>query len=151
MSIKLKDNLSEDNILNEYTLDEFFLLGIIMQLLLQMGLMFNRLGFVYFTEAIKLCFFDPEYTKGKTKVLYPYIAKKYHVSPKTIERNMRYTLKCVDNAVANEEIYTILKLDIGCLPSCGKFIDRLTVFLLNNIEREDIIHIEDYDDNFPWD
>lgn len=137
MKLKLKDNLLNSNILECYTMDEFLLMGIIIQLLIQAGFMFNRLGFIYFTDAIRMCFFEPEYMQGKTKVLYPHIAKKYRVNHKTIERNMRYVLSSIDTAAATDKTYDALKINKNNLPSYGKLIDIITIFLLNNIEREE--------------
>ena len=46
-------------------------------------------GYSYLEDAIQLCREHSEYLTQITKVVYPELAKKYHVTPWSVERNIR--------------------------------------------------------------
>jgi len=60
--------------------------------LLRAGFSPANSGFKYLHEAIVRTVEDPALFRGITKVLYPNIAKKYHVKPNSIERCIRHAI-----------------------------------------------------------
>lgn len=57
----------------------------------------NLKGFLYLCDAIELALKDQSKLLHITKTLYPELAKKYHVSPKQVERSIRYAIRVCIN------------------------------------------------------
>lgn len=64
----------------------------IRNLLHELGLTENRVGFYYIEEAVRLALNDSTRLLRVTKQLYPETAKKFQTSWRTVERGIRYCI-----------------------------------------------------------
>lgn len=61
-------------------------------MLLNLGIPCYTLGYKYLQDAIILCMEDFSIAAYITKILYPTLAKKFNVSPKSIERSVKHSI-----------------------------------------------------------
>ena len=73
-------------------------------------------GYSYLEDAIQLCREHSEYLTQITKVVYPELAKKYHVTPWSVERNIR-------TIIDNQTFFIQLRIEIaGEFIQCGVYL-----------------------------
>lgn len=103
----------------------------IQELLLDIGIPTNLLGFSYITSAIQLSLTNVEYTFRMTKLLYIDIAKKFNTSPASVERCIRHAIEVGWNCGSIELIEKIFRNSINSargIPTNSQFITRLCLY-----------------------
>ena len=73
--------------------EDFEVADLVMQYMTELGFDVRNLGYEYFKEAVLLCCEDKSYLKAITKKLYPKIAEIYCVSPSSVERAIRVSIR----------------------------------------------------------
>lgn len=102
----------------------------IQNLLFDIGVPTNRLGFLYLTYGIVLVMSDYEYVSRPTKRLYPGIADRYKTEPQSVERCVRHAITA---AFAGSHGELMVKLfSVGRTPTPTEFISRIYFYIINN-------------------
>lgn len=99
-----------------------------------LGIGRNYQGYRYLVFAISLCLKNEDYLLGVSKLLYPEIARNYHTSVYSVERNLRTVINvCWErgNRKLLEEIslYPLLNK-----PTTSEFLD-IVITYLNHLKR----------------
>lgn len=105
-------------------------------LLLDIGIPANLIGFQYITNAIQLAFVDEAYLCHVTKLLYIDIAKKYCAKPTSVERAIRHAISVAWTYGNKEEINRLFRHSINPtkgVPTNSQFLARLHFYLDNEI------------------
>lgn len=102
----------------------------IQNLLFDIGIPTNRLGFLYLTYGIVLVVNDYEYVARPTKRLYPGIADRYKTEPQSVERCVRTAITA---AFAGSHSELMVELfSVGKVPTPTEFISRIYFYMINN-------------------
>lgn len=105
---------------------------VIQNVLLDIGIPANLLGFMYLVYAIELALNDYEYIVRLYKLLYVDIAKKYKTDPGCVEHCVRSAIKkaftsennaCLNQIFANEKYENT--------PSPTQFMSRMYFYIIN--------------------
>lgn len=99
------------------------------QLLRNLGATGNLKGFRYAVHMIEQTERDPEAAIGLTKRLYPETGKQFHVSPASVERNMRTVIRICWNRGSPDLWTEIAGMRITCQPTNGTFLDMAGDYL----------------------
>lgn len=88
------------------------------ELLLELGIPTNLLGYTYLKEAVLICWEDPSVSKAITGVLYPKIAEKFNTNNSRTERAIRHAIeKAWDYKISFAQTK---KVNFVCSPNKGK-------------------------------
>lgn len=74
-------------------------------ILSNLGLRQSNKGYVYLLDGIKKTIEDREYVDYITKVLYPYIAKKYKTTSSRVERAMRHAINTMPESDFRNKVF----------------------------------------------
>ena len=101
---------------------------IIRNLLHDLGMTENRVGFYYIEEAVRLALNDSTRLLWVTKRLYPETARKFQTSWRTVERGIRY---CIEKVWENnpERLQKVLGIRIEEKPVPAVFLSLLCAHL----------------------
>ena len=86
-------------------------------------------GYRYLILALSLCFEDEDYLLGISKLLYPYIAKTYHTSVSSVERDLRTVIKVCWERGNRQLLEEISPYPLLQKPTTSEFLDILTEYL----------------------
>ena len=101
---------------------------IIRNLLHDLGMTENRVGFYYIEEAVRLALNDSTRLLWVTKRLYPETARKFQTSWRTVERGIRY---CIEKVWENdpERLQKVLEVRMEEKPVPAVFLSLLCAHL----------------------
>lgn len=104
--------------------------------LTDMGITANYVGFHYIVDAVCMVVEDPQYLLLVTKKLYPEIASRYHTTWKAVERNIRTVIDIVwDNNP--EYIMASMQRPVREKPTVSEFISILASIFWDGHTSED--------------
>lgn len=94
-----------------------------------LGIGGNYQGYRYLTLAISLCLQNEDYLLSVSKLLYPEIARTYHTTACSVERNLRTVISiCWERG--NRKLLEELSLyPLFSKPTSSEFLDILTTHL----------------------
>lgn len=98
-------------------------------LLYDIGVSGKKKGYQYICESVKLIIEQPKLMDSITKELYPIIGKKYHATPVSVERSIRFAINA---AWDNKRTSDIDPAADSARPSNGKFISYLASNVLKS-------------------
>ncbi len=98
------------------------------ELLVECGFNPYLTGYEYLIDAVLACYNEPELLRGKTKVLYPMLAKKYDINISNIDRNIRTLINSAWRTKKSDSFY--LRTDCHFIennqqPTCSDIINIL--------------------------
>lgn len=106
---------------------------IISNILCSSGITPNMKGFTYLKEAIIMVYNDFDDFNTITKVVYPTIAKLYHVKPKAVERCIRIAIEKAWREDRSNEFYKKVGFQwLAKRPTNSEYIFMI-VEILNNL------------------
>ena len=91
----------------------------------------NLRGFYYLAYAIELAIEDPFIVQCVTKTLYPVIARRYGVSPSSVERAMRTALDAAWRQDGKKTLNQMIGRHLIERPSTAEFVDMLADYIQN--------------------
>lgn len=103
----------------------------IQNLLFDIGLPANRLGFLYLSYGMSLVLTDYEYATRVSKLLYVDVASKYKTEPQSVERCIRHAINAAYDGDRSELMSELFDSDAKP-PSPTEFISRLYFYMINN-------------------
>lgn len=103
----------------------------IQQILRRLCIGGNLRGFYYLAYAIELTIKDPFVVQYVTKTLYPVIARRYGVSPSSVERAMRTALNSSWRQDGKKALNQMLGRHLIERPSTAEFVDMLADYIHN--------------------
>lgn len=89
-------------------------------------------GYRYLNYGIKLCLEDEDYLLSVSKLLYPQIAKHYHTTSYSVERDIRTVIKVCWERGNKKLLEEIALRPLHIRPSSSEFLDILTAHLSQN-------------------
>lgn len=105
----------------------------IQNLLFDMGLPANRLGFLYLVYGMRLVLADFEYATRVSKLLYVDIAARYQTDSLSVERCIRHAITVAYSKSCGGLMDELFSPDIfKKSPSPTEFISRLYFHMINN-------------------
>ena len=99
------------------------------ELLRSLGVTGNLKGFRYAVHMIELTVQDPSLVTGLSKSLYPDTAKRFHVTPASVERNLRTVVKICWNRGDRELFSKVAGMRLTYQPTNGMFLDMTANYL----------------------
>lgn len=99
------------------------------ELLRSLGVTGNLKGFRYAVHMIELTVQDPSLVTGLSKSLYPDTAKRFHVTPASVERNLRTVVKICWNRGDRELFSKVAGMRLTYQPTNGMFLDMAANYL----------------------
>jgi two-component system response regulator (stage 0 sporulation protein A) len=109
----------------------------IQDVLLQIGMPANLLGFAYLTKAVQMSLENPELLHHIMKGLYTEVATEYHSTPIKVERTMRHAIEVAWTYGDLEFIDLLFRSSVNPLkgqPTNSQFIARLFYYFNNSQE-----------------
>ena len=109
----------------------------IQEILLQIGIPANLLGFAYITRAVQVTLIKPDALQHIMKGLYTEVANEYHSTPVKVERTMRHAIEVAWTYGNAEYINELFKYSVNPLkgqPTNSQFIARLFYYFNNSQE-----------------
>lgn len=109
----------------------------IQEVLLQIGMPANLLGFAYFTRAIQVALDNPDALQHLMKILYAEVAEEYHSTPSRVERTMRNAIEVAWTYGDLDYIDHLFRNSVNPLkgqPTNSQFIARLYYYFNNSQE-----------------
>jgi two-component system response regulator (stage 0 sporulation protein A) len=109
----------------------------IQDMLLQLGMPANLLGFAYFTRAIQVALTKPEMLHHIMNGLYVEVAHEYNSTPASVERTMRHALAVTWMYGDLDTIDDLFKNSVNPIkgsPTNSQFIARLYYYFNNSQE-----------------
>ncbi len=99
------------------------------RLLRSLGIGATYRGYRYLNYGIRLCLIDEDYLLSVSKLLYPQIAKYFHTSSSSVERDIRTVVKVCWERGNITLLQEIALRPIHTRPTSGEFLDILTAYL----------------------
>lgn len=99
------------------------------ELLRNLGVTGNLKGFRYAVYMIELTKQDPSLVTGLTKNLYRDTAKRFHVTPASVERNLRTVVKICWNRGDRDLLSKVAGMRLTYQPTNGMFLDMTANYL----------------------
>ena len=90
-------------------------------------------GYRYVCYALELCMEDEDYLLSVSKVLYPQIARQFHTSYGSVERDIRTVIRVCWERGNRSRLEDIALHPLTGRPSTSEFLDILTAFLHRNM------------------
>lgn len=109
----------------------------IQDVLLQIGMPANLLGFIYFTKAIQVALEHPDALHHIMNELYAEVAEECHSTPSKVERTMRHAIEVAWTYGDLDYIDFLFKNSVNPLkgqPTNSQFIARLFYYFNNSQE-----------------
>lgn len=108
-------------------------------LIRRLGIGATYRGYRYLCYGIQLCLTDEEYLLSISKLLYPEIAKAYHTTVSSVERDIRTVIQvCWERG--NPVLLQDLALHpLSCRPTVSEFLDIIVGYLQQNLLLESAI------------
>lgn len=101
----------------------------IQYLIRSLGIGGNYQGYRYLTHAIYLCLEDEDYLLSVSKLLYPEIARNFHATPSSVERNLRTVVNVCWERGNRDLLKSISLYPLLSKPTTGEFLDIITGYL----------------------
>ena len=101
------------------------------------GIPVNILGYQYIRKAIKLCLYDNSYSYNITKMLYPEIAKQCDTTASRAERAIRHAIEkacLIGNLELQQNIFGHTISPNKGKPTNSEFIAAVVEYIYANIE-----------------
>ena len=92
----------------------------------------NLRGFYYLAHAIELTVQNPFRVQFITKDLYPAIAKRYKVSPASVERAIRTAINACWTRDGREALDQMAHYHVTQCPRSAEFIDIVAAYIYRN-------------------
>ena len=109
----------------------------IQEVLLELGVPANLMGFSYIAYAEELVFQNEEYMHQMTNWLYVDIAKHYHTKARCVERCMRNAIIVAWTNCSAEWKATVFKNSVSkSIPTNSQFIARMYFYLVEKLEEQ---------------
>ena len=102
----------------------------IQNLLLDIGIPTNLLGFLYLAYGMQLVLENYEYATRVSKFLYVEVASKYHTDPRSVERCIRHAISVAFTNVSSEHTSNMLA-SFNKVPTNTQFISSVYFLLIN--------------------
>lgn len=112
----------------------------ISNMLKDLGIPADLLGYRYLRYAIDLVMNDWSYVYGLTKKTYPSVAKKYFSTPTRVERAIRHAIETAwtrGNQDTQEKLFGYTVDSFRGRPTSGEFIGTVADYLLHCEEESD--------------
>ena len=109
----------------------------IQDVLLQIGIPANLLGFAYITMAVQVSLQNPDVLQHIMKGLYAEVANGYHTTPLKVERNMRHAIEVAWSYGDLDYIDNLFKSSVNPLkgqPTNSQLISRLYYYFNDSQE-----------------
>ncbi|MDO4482772.1 MAG: sporulation initiation factor Spo0A C-terminal domain-containing protein [Bacillota bacterium] len=117
------------------TNEDFLLGGKIHEVLLEIGIPSNLLGFMYITYAVQLLICNQEYLKNLSSRLYVDVAAKFNTNAACVERCIRHAISVGWTTGNIDVIHHIFKNSVNPMkgsPTNSQFLSRM-FFYMNSI------------------
>lgn len=105
----------------------------IQNILLDIGIPANLLGFMYLVYAMELALEDYEYIIRLNKLLYVDVAKRYHTEPICVDRCIRSAIEKTfisGNNICSTELF--VNVTYKNVPTPTQFLSRMYFYIINN-------------------
>ena len=86
-------------------------------------------GYRYLNYGVKLCLRDEDYLLSVSKLLYPQIAKNYHTTSSSVERDIRTVIRVCWERGNRRLLQEIALRPLDSQPTPSEFLDILTAHL----------------------
>lgn len=86
-------------------------------------------GYRYLNYGVKLCLRDEDYLLSVSKLLYPQIAKYYHTTSSSVERDIRTVIRVCWERGNRRLLQEIALRPLDSQPTSSEFLDILTAHL----------------------
>lgn len=96
-------------------------------------------GYRYLNYGIKLCLENEDYLLSVSKLLYPQIAKHYHTTSYSVERNIRTVINVCWDRGNRKLLQEIALRPMSIRPASSEFLDILTAYLRNQSVKEIVL------------
>lgn len=107
----------------------------IQNLLRNLGIPTNKLGFLYLTYGMRLVIEDYEYATRVSKLLYVDIAARYRTEPHAVERCIRHSIIVAYDRVHNNFMDTLFSSEVyPKTPTPTEFITELYFYMINKAD-----------------
>lgn len=116
---------------NEENINEKELRIKAINLLREIGMVPQHLGYTYLEEAIILIYKDNKYTKNISHNLYPAIAKKFGTTKSRIERSIRHAIGyafSTESTEVREKVFRGVKFGVNEIPTNSHAIAAITEY-----------------------
>lgn len=105
----------------------------IQNVLLEIGIPTNVLGFIYLVYAIELILIDYEYAVRTSKLLYVEIANKYNTETACVERCIRHAIAVAFTPGSNNRVFQLFESKTyKKAPTASQFLARMYFYIINN-------------------
>lgn len=99
------------------------------RLIRSLGIGATYRGYRYLSYGIYLCLQDENYLLSVSKLLYPQIARTYHTTSCSVERDIRTVIKVCWERGNREHLKKLALYPLENRPPAGEFIDILVAHL----------------------
>lgn len=109
------------------------------QLLKELGMPTNILGYTYNVEAITIVAQDPSMIHGITKHLYPMVAQRHNTTPVRVERAMRHAIEVTFSNSDVDVVYAVFGNTISVhrgKPTNSQFIATVAECVYDRVEAD---------------
>lgn len=89
-------------------------------------------GYRYLSYGVKLCTYDEDYLLSVSKLLYPRIAKEFHTTSGSVERDIRTVVKICWERGNRSQLQAIALHPLQSKPTSGEFFDILSSHITRN-------------------
>jgi len=86
-------------------------------------------GYRYLSYGIKLCIYNEDYLLSISKLLYPEIAKTFHTTGSSVERDIRTVVKVCWERGNRSYLQELALHPLECKPTSGEFFDILVNYI----------------------
>ncbi len=93
-------------------------------------------GYRYLSYGVKLCVCDEEYLLSISKLLYPEIARQFHATRSSVERDIRTVIKVCWDRGNRPYLQEIALHPLECKPTTGEFFDILVSYIGRAVHHE---------------
>ncbi|MGN1267636.1 MAG: sporulation initiation factor Spo0A C-terminal domain-containing protein [Dorea sp.] len=109
------------------------------KLIRSLGIGATYRGFRYLNYGILLCLEDENYLLSISKLLYPEIAKAYHTTSSSVERDIRTIIKICWERGNRTLLQDIAMHPLSSKPTSGEFLDILVAHLSRNPDKKSLL------------
>ena len=109
------------------------------RLIRSLGIGATYRGYRYLSYAVYLCLEDEEYLLSIGKLLYPQIAKEFHTTLSSVERDIRTVVQVCWDRGNKEFLQNIALHPLTVRPTAGEFMDILVGYLQCNTDMRKVI------------
>jgi len=99
------------------------------RLIRSLGIGATYRGYRYLSSGIALCLQDENYLLSVSKLLYPQIARMYHTTSSSVERDLRTVIKVCWERGNKKYLEKLAMHPLDSRPTSGEFIDILVAYI----------------------